>query len=195
MPDLVRPAVPRGVMGTRPQPSLSVDELTIRPWRASDVPALVAAYADEAIQRWHVRAMTAAEARRWIGSRAEHWTRETGADWAVTDRDTVVGRVGVRRLYLAEGFGEAAYWVLPAARGRAVAARALTAVTGWMFALGLDRMELAHSTLNTASCRVAAKAGYAYEGTMRGRGRHADGPHDMHLHARLRDEVQDSSGS
>jgi RimJ/RimL family protein N-acetyltransferase len=187
MPEIVKPAVPRGVMGMQPQPSLSVDELTIRPWRASDVPAVVGAYADESIQRWNLRTMNEIEARWWIDSWAERWSRETGADWAVTDQDTVVGRVGVRRLYLADGFGEAAYWVLPAARRRAVATRALGAVTDWMFALGLNRMELTHSTRNTPSCRVAERAGYTYEGTMRGRGLHADGWHDMHLHARLRE--------
>jgi RimJ/RimL family protein N-acetyltransferase len=186
MPDLVEPAVPAGRMGGRSQPSLSVDELTIRPWTAADVPILVAAYAEEDIQRWHARSLTEEEAREWVAHWADRWARETGADWAVADGDAVLGRVGVRRLYLSDGFGEAAYWVLPAARGRGVAGRALTAVTDWMFALGLNRLELAHSTLNRASCRVAEKAGYAYEGTMRGRTRHADGYHDMHLHGRLR---------
>lgn len=177
--------MPAGRMGGRPQPCLSVDELTIRPWTAHDVPVIVAAYADEDIQRWHVRSLGEGEATAWAARWADRWRHETGADWAVAEGGTVLGRVGIRRLELAEGFGEAAYWVLPAARGRAVAPRALTAVTDWMFALGLHRMELTHSTRNAASCRVAEKAGYAYEGTMHGRGLHADGYHDMHLHARL----------
>ncbi|GAA4494964.1 GNAT family N-acetyltransferase [Actinoallomurus oryzae] len=185
MPELVEPAVPAGRMGGRPQPCLSVDELTIRPWAPPDVPVLVAAYANEDIRRWHARSLTEDEAVEWVSQRTDRWRREAGADWAVAEGDTVLGRVGLRRLSLAEGLGEAAYWVLPAARGRAVAARALTAVTDWMFALGLNRMELAHSTLNRASCRAAEKAGYAYEGTMRGHSRHTDGYHDMHLHARL----------
>ena len=53
--------------------------------------------------------------------------------------------------------------------------------------VGLHRIELHHATGNAASCRVADKAGYALEGTMRQRTLHADGWHDMHLHARLRD--------
>jgi RimJ/RimL family protein N-acetyltransferase len=187
MPLLVEPASPAGRIGGRPQPSLPVNELTVRPWRLSDVPQLVAAYQDPDIQRWHVRSLTEDEAREWVTSWAERWSEESGADWAIAEGDTVVGRIGLRRLSLSEGHGEAAYWVLPQARGRAVAARALTALTGWLFAqVGLNRVELAHSTANPASCRVAEKAGYAYEGTMRGRGLHADGWHDMHLHARLR---------
>jgi [ribosomal protein S5]-alanine N-acetyltransferase len=38
---------------------------------------------------------------------------------------------------------------------------------------------------NQASCRVGAKAGYELEGIMRGALLHADGWHDMHLHARV----------
>ncbi|MFC7614839.1 GNAT family N-acetyltransferase [Actinokineospora soli] len=52
--------------------------------------------------------------------------------------------------------------------------------------LKLHRLYLDHSTANTASCRVATKAGFTPEGTLRGAGLHADGWHDMHLHSRLR---------
>ena len=77
--------------------------------------------------------------------------------------------------------------MLPAARGRNVAARALGALTEWAFSkLGLHRIELVHSVANQASCRVADKAGYLAEGTKRQQTLHADGWHDMHLHARLR---------
>lgn len=93
---------------------------------------------------------------------------------------------------LDEGEAEAGYWVMPAARGRNMAARALGAVSDWMFTqVGLHRIVLSHSTNNPASCRVAAKAGYLHEGTMRQQGLHADGWHDMHLHARLRTELPD----
>jgi [ribosomal protein S5]-alanine N-acetyltransferase len=89
-------------------------------------------------------------------------------------------------LDLAAGRGEAAFWVLPDARGRGVAVRALHAATAWMFGeAGFHRLELVHSTLNEASCRVAHWTGYRFEGTQRGQGLHEDGWHDMHLHARL----------
>jgi RimJ/RimL family protein N-acetyltransferase len=104
----------------------------------------------------------------------------------VVDTSEVVGQVSLRRLVLHEGLAEVSYWVLSAARGRRVAPRALSAVTAWSFAaLGLHRVELYHSTSNAASCRVAQRAGFAAEGTKRGEVRHADGWHDMHIHARL----------
>jgi ribosomal-protein-alanine N-acetyltransferase len=72
------------------------------------------------------------------------------------------------------------------ARGAGVAPRALQAGTSWALGdLGLHRVELVHSTTNRASCRVAAKAGYELEGTKRGDLLHADGWHDMHLHAKI----------
>lgn len=48
-----------------------------------------------------------------------------------------------------------------------------------------DAQQMLHSTLNPASCRVAEKAGFALEGTRREAALHADGHHDMHLHARI----------
>lgn len=188
MPELVPPAVPAGRLRAQAQPRLPVDELVLRPWEPGDAARVAEAYADPEIQRWHVRSMTEAEALAWVRSWPERWEAETGAGWAVVEDGILLGRVGFRALDLAEGVGEAAYWVVPAARGRGVAPRALRAVTAWMFDhVGLHRIELVHSTGNAASCRVAEKAGYALEGTKRRHGLHADGRHDMHLHARLRD--------
>jgi ribosomal-protein-alanine N-acetyltransferase len=42
--------------------------------------------------------------------------------------------------------------------------------------------------MNPVSCRVAENAGYRLEGTKRAEAMHADGWHDMHLHARLSDD-------
>ncbi|GAA2886547.1 acetyltransferase [Actinoplanes cyaneus] len=99
---------------------------------------------------------------------------------------TVAGQVGLRRVDLGEGLAAISYWVLPEFRGRRIAPRALAALTSWAFGqLGLHRLELSHSTANQASCRVAEQAGYRVEGVKRSEARHADGWHDMHLHARL----------
>jgi [ribosomal protein S5]-alanine N-acetyltransferase len=191
MAELVPPAIPAGRLSGGPQPRLGAGELVLRPWTPADVARVVEAYGDDAIRRWHVRSMDEAEALRWIDERAERWEAETGVDWAVAEGDRVVGRVGFRDLELSQGRAEAAFWVLPAARGRGVAARALAAATAWMFDLaGFHRLELRHSPLNEASCRVAARAGYRLEATQREHGLHADGWHDMHLHARLKGDPE-----
>lgn len=186
VPSLIAPAVAPGRMARLPQPEIDAGDLRLRPWRPSDRLAVVAAYADPAIQRWHCRSMTDDEARDWIDAWPGRWGQETGAGWAVVAASGVVGQISLRRLVLREGLAEVSYWVLPVARGRRVAPRALSALTAWSFAtLGLHRMELYHSTSNPASCRVAQQAGFAAEGIKRGEAYHADGWHDMHIHARL----------
>jgi RimJ/RimL family protein N-acetyltransferase len=173
-------------MARLPQPEIPVGALRLRPWRPADRAAVVAAYADPDIRRWHCRSMTGDEARDWIDGWAGRWRDETGAGWAVAGGSGVLGQISLRRIDLAEGLAEVSYWVLPAARGRRVAPRALAALATWSFvALGLHRLEALHSTANPASCRVATRAGFVAEGTRRREARHTDGWHDMHAHARL----------
>jgi len=165
---------------------LSIDELRLRPWQVDDADVWVQAYQNPAIERWHVRTLDHDEAVQYLESLAGLWQSEDKADWAVTDSaGDVLGRIGLNGIDLYEGAASFAYWTLPPARGRQVAPRAVQAVTDWAFSLGFHRLSLRHSVLNEASCRVAEKAGYAYEATNRLDGRHADGWHDMHLHARL----------
>ena len=186
MPLLVEPHLPAGSINRRPQPTLDLGDLVVRPWSSADVDAVVEAYADTAIQQWHARTMTPAEADRWIARWTSEWSAETGASWAVAAGHVVLGQVGLRLIDLAEGNAHISYWVRPEARGRGHAPRALAALTAWSLGeLGLHRLELNHATGNEASCRVATKAGYAVEGTKRSQGLHADGWHDMHMHARL----------
>jgi RimJ/RimL family protein N-acetyltransferase len=178
------------------QPSIAGDGVLLRPWQAADRAAVVAAYADPAIRRWHARSMDDDEARAWIADWPRRWAAETDAGWAVLESDavagpTVAGQISLRHLDLQEGLAGVSYWVLPAARGRRVAPRALAALSGWAFGtLGLHRIEVAHSTRNPASCRVATVAGFTAEGVKRSEAKHADGWHDMHLHARLAGEVR-----
>jgi RimJ/RimL family protein N-acetyltransferase len=168
------------------QPEIHAQGLLLRPWRPSDRPAVLAAYADPAIQRWHCRSMDDEEARDWIASWPGRWRGETGAGWAVLDGADVAGQISLRRLDLVEGLAVVSYWVLPDARGRRIAPRALAALAAWSFeTLRMHRVEVYHSVANVASCRVAEQAGFAAEGTKRSEARHADGWHDVHLHARL----------
>lgn len=189
MPVLVAPALPPGTLTGRPQPVLGADGLVLRPWSEEDVDAVVAAYADPGIQRWHVRSMTPDEAAAWIVARNHLWVSETGAEWAVTEGGRLVGRAGLNHLNMTDGVGNLAYWVVPEARGRRVAPRAVELVTGWAFGVGVPRLQLEHSTRNVASCRVAERSGFVVEGTLRSHWVHADGRHDMHLHARLRPDA------
>jgi [ribosomal protein S5]-alanine N-acetyltransferase len=194
MPYLVTPVVPVGRLRERgQQPVLrAAGGLVRRPWRPGDAEVVLEAYADPAIQQWNLRTFESLEeAGAWIAQWEGRWRAERDGCWAVTgDTGVVLGRVALRDIHLADGRGQITYWVLPAARGQGVATRATAEVARWgLDELGLHRLELLHSTANPSSCRVAAKAGFALEGTLRSAMRHPDGWHDMHLHARVRGDV------
>ncbi|MBL7258719.1 GNAT family N-acetyltransferase [Paractinoplanes lichenicola] len=182
------PTIVPGSLAAHPQPELTIDDLVLRPWADTDAPVFLGAYRDPAIQRWHTRQPADEEqVRTWFAQYRQAWAQERGASWAVTRDGEVLGRTALGRFDLDDGNAVCAYWVLPAARGAGVAPRALTAVSAWALGeAGFHRLHLSHSTRNDASCRVATKAGFQFEGTKRSEAVHADGRHDMHLHARIR---------
>jgi RimJ/RimL family protein N-acetyltransferase len=151
---------------------------------------VAAAYQDPEIQRWHVqRADSVAEAEEWITAWRGGWTAETAAHWAVVDArtDALLGRVALKSLRFADGTATVAYWTVPQARGKGICPRTVETMASWAFAsAGFHRLDLEHSMRNEASCRVAEKTGFDAEGVRRSAWLHADGRHDVHLHARLR---------
>ncbi len=191
MPGLVAPAVPVGCLAVRPQPTLAAGSgVLLRPWSLGDAQAVMDAYHDQAIQRWHVqRADSLAEARAWIAGWQGGWAAETGAHWAVTDAGSgiLLGRAALKHLKFSDGTADVAYWTVPAARGKGVCPQAVEAMASWAFEVaGFHRLDLEHAVGNTASCRVAEKTGFAAEGVRRSAWLLADGRHDVHAHARLR---------
>ncbi|MFC8873077.1 GNAT family N-acetyltransferase [Streptomyces sp. NPDC057148] len=191
MPYLTSPVLPPGTLSRTPQPTLPTgDGLLLRPWRTADAPAVHAAFQDPVMHQWHIRAADSEEeVRGWIAEWQRGWEQERNVQWAVADAagDRLLGRVALRQMELGDGVAEVAYWTTAAARGRGVAARATRTLARWALDdIGFQRLELSHAVANEASCRVAVKAGFALEGTKRSALRHADGWHDMHLHARIR---------
>ncbi|MEV8535596.1 GNAT family N-acetyltransferase [Streptomyces sp. NPDC051211] len=184
----VPPVVPAGRLARNPQPVLSLPGgLELRPWRLTDADALVAAGQDPAIRQWNrLPAASPGEARQRIERMKERRQNEQSAIWAIArpDGGEAVGLIGWGDIDLRGGSAEIVYWLLPAARGGGVAVEAVQRVTRWALEdLGLHRLRLCHAVANPASCRVAVKAGYLLEGTMRSALLHADGWHDQHLHA------------
>ncbi|MEN5074157.1 GNAT family N-acetyltransferase [Isoptericola cucumis] len=172
------------------QPVLDVPAVRarLRPWSGDDAPAVRAVYADDAVRRWHARTFDSdEEARAMLEGWREGWSNGSESSWAVVDAasDALLGRIAVK-LFDPHGVGALAYWTAPAARGRGVAPAAAQVATAWAFDAGFHRVELVHSSDNAASCRVAEKAGIPGEAVLRQSVRHADGWHDMHLHARTR---------
>ncbi|MFK0297517.1 GNAT family N-acetyltransferase [Streptomyces sp. NPDC090442] len=191
MPSSVPPVVRPGSLSSSTQPSLEGEGIVLRPWRLTDVGVVRMALADERIQRWNLLAGSSdADAYAWIRGWEECWRREAGVGWAALRPDGVpVGYVSLQHLHLAGGTARCSFWVLPEHRGHGWATHALGTAARWAFdVVGLYRLALAHSVANPASCRTASKAGFAAEGIRRSAVLHLDGWHDMHEHARVKED-------
>jgi RimJ/RimL family protein N-acetyltransferase len=85
---------------------------------------------------------------------------------------------------------EIGYGVRPHAHGQGFATEALVAVSRWaLTAGGLQRTWLRVNTDNLASLRVAQKAAFTLEGTLRRASLEEDGLHDVAVLALLDDEI------
>ncbi|MET7705706.1 GNAT family N-acetyltransferase [Micromonospora sp. NPDC005413] len=173
---------------------LTAADLLLRPWRDEDAPAVRGALRDPAIAQWNPQGGGPIDdevALLWVRRRAD-WSSGGHASMAVTSAadGELLGSVSLHRIH--DGDASIGYWTMPAARGRGVAVRAVVRLTDWAFAdLRLHRVELCHAVANPASCRVADRAGYPAEGTLRESYRYGDGRrYDEHLHARLATDRQ-----
>jgi RimJ/RimL family protein N-acetyltransferase len=83
----------------------------------------------------------------------------------------VSGLLGVIGLHARDPtMREVGYWMAPWARGRGIMTDAVRLACGWGFdELGLGRIEWWANVGNQASRRVAEKAGFTMEGTVRAR--------------------------
>jgi RimJ/RimL family protein N-acetyltransferase len=187
---LIAPVVSPGSFGHLPQPALDVDERSfLRPWTLEDTATVVEAYSDPEIQRWMPYFYDVTEAEGVIERWGDAWRNETGACWAIATRfdNAAFGRFAFQTIDLISGSAEIAYWLLPHSRGNGYAPIATSSISRWAFdQLGLHRLELVHSVKNVASCRVAVRAAFELEGTLKSECLYQDGWHDTHLHARVR---------
>ncbi len=143
--------------------TLEDDELLLRPPTDEDVPALTDALQDPEIPRW-TRVPSP-----YTEDHAQAWLASTGEDrFLIVERETgeLLGGVGLRAPE--DGVAEIGYWVRREARGRGIAPRAVRLVSEWgLRERGLARISLMTEPANTASQRVAEKAGYRREGLLR----------------------------
>jgi len=190
VPYLVAPAIAQRFLANSGQPSIQVrDSAVLRPWALSDAGAVIRAFDDPTIQRWHARRVDSVdEAQALISSWIDSWATKSECHWALVDEvsGTLLGRVALKGIDLFDGSAGVAYWIVPDSRGRGLCVDAVTAVSNWAFRdAGFHRVSIEHSTANPASCRAAQKALFTIEGVRRGAAQHADGWHDMCLHSRL----------
>ena len=151
---------------------ISAPPLILRTWQAADGPALVR-YANNRKIWLNLRDIfphpyTSEEAHRWL-ARCAGATGEP-ADLAIEFAREAIGGVGlqfftdVHRLT-----AEIGYWLGEPFWGRGFATLAVKAVTDYGFAtFDLHRVQATVFEWNPASARVLEKAGYTFEGRLRG---------------------------
>ena len=178
-----------------PTPPLRDDTVLLRSVRARDVPQITAACQDPDIQRWTKVPSPYADsdARGWIaGMRAKRNGGEA-LELAIARRDggALLGAIGLLRLNWRNQTGEIGYWIAPDQRGVGAATAALRLFSRWALGpLDLERVELRIDPDNSGSRRVASKAGFVHEGTLRRALVTRDRPRDLAVYGLLRGDLR-----
>lgn len=170
-------------------PVLRSDACVLRPFRTSDVDAVVEGCADPVTQRWLgglPTPYTAGDALGYIQSREEEHASGRGIYWALGDpvSDECIGSFGLMGVERTTGTAEIGYWVHPKARGRGVATAATrlvvrhAAIATEDGGIGLRRLTLRAAVTNAASAKVAERAGFVASGRARAAERLGDGTYE-----------------
>jgi RimJ/RimL family protein N-acetyltransferase len=178
-----------------PSPPLGDDVVALRPWRETDVPALLDAFSDPWFARfsdWAPETETAAHAYLALSERA----RERGEqiEFALVEpraHGAVLGGGSLNSVNLQQGRAAVGYWLAPHARGRGVVTHAVRLIAQWAFDdVGVARLELTCGPDNLASQRVAERCGFTREGLLRSHVPFKDGRRDTVLFALLPGELR-----
>jgi RimJ/RimL family protein N-acetyltransferase len=175
-------------------PVLQTPRLRLRAWRETDGDRLVQASNDTRLRRFiphsplpHVPADVPAYLLR-LQQTASEGSRLA---WCVADRDSdeALGNVALFD-FETDGTAQLGYWAHPRARGRGVLGEAARAVADWALTadpagFGLRRLYLLTAVSNTASQRVAERAGFAHVGTERSSAPVGPGHEDSRVYDRL----------
>ncbi len=149
---------------------LTIGDIIMRPWRDSDVAALLDACQDPEIARWVSipQPYTLDDAYAHIEETRSMWRDGSGAAFAVVSgaSDSLLGTVA--------RFGPDGHqatlgcWVAREARGNGVGTRAIRAVADWTFAAtDVVRIDAFIMVGNEGSERMVQRAGFQREGVLR----------------------------
>lgn len=109
---------------------------------------------------------TSLEASAWVGRQQKRHAEAAGFSFTIARRsdDVAIGHCGLWLKELDEGRASAGYAIIPSKRKQGYGADALMALTAFAWTVpGLHRIELFIEPWNTASRRMAERAGYREE--------------------------------
>jgi len=169
---------------------VDTSRLRLRPFTADDVDDALRAVDDPEIRRWLPWA-DGYDRDRAVDfcTREAHSDPESKVTWAIDSDDHLVGSIGLTRADWGNAKAEVGYWVAPWARRRGYAVEAVRGVAAYAYSIGLHRVELLAAVDNTASRKVAERAGFVREGILREASRQGKGYTDMVLYAQLSGDI------
>jgi ribosomal-protein-alanine N-acetyltransferase len=132
---------------------------------------------------------SAQEARAYIDRQRGRLAEGKGFSFVIAEAETGrgVGHIGLWLTGLDHGRASAGYSVVPSARGRGLAAAALTALTSFAWTIPeLHRVELYIEPWNAGSIKTAERAGFDREGLLRSHQEIGGRRRDMVLYATVR---------
>jgi RimJ/RimL family protein N-acetyltransferase len=147
-------------------------EIALREWAADDLPAIVDPLNEAEIARWTrvPSPYTEAHAREFLHSVAQRRAHGEEVVLAIVGAATgeLLGSASIRIESHEHGRAELGYLVFAHARGRGVATRAVRLLSRYSFdGLEMHRVGILVAVGNSASQRVAEKAGFTREGMLR----------------------------
>ncbi|MFC7531833.1 GNAT family N-acetyltransferase [Actinoplanes sp. GCM10030250] len=179
------------------QPSIPAGRLVLRPFRADDIDWVHRVSLEPAVQ--HFLGLPSPYRREHaeffvLQMCVAGWETRERAEFVIEDAGTGerLGRAGLALTPI--GVGQIGYWMAAEARGRGVATDAAKVLCRWAFdELRLEVVEWRAEVGNHPSRRVAEKAGFQVEGTLRRRLLHRGALVDAWVGSLLNEEAPRSS--
>ncbi|ACZ90053.1 GNAT family N-acetyltransferase [Streptosporangium roseum] len=174
-----------------PDLSVTTERLTLRPFAPADAGRIRAV-----VEARHAFLPPGAPGHpsgisQWLAHGVHELHRSgQGVHLAMDADGLVVGAISLFKTLWGAGTAEVGYGVHPMHRGRGYAPEAVRGLVRRLFeTTALRRIELRANLDNTASLRVAEKAGFVREGVLRAAELEDDGPHDVVVFGLLRTDL------
>jgi ribosomal-protein-serine acetyltransferase len=168
--------------------------LVMRAWREDDTQiALDIVLANrehlQTFMRWMTPDYSIESARQFIAEAIVSRLRKKNLGLAIFREGVLIGSVGLNTFNLPARTTEIGYWVAKDAQGDGVVTKACRTLIQYVFDdLGLNRIELRCSTVNTRSAAVAERLGFTREGTLRQAEFINEKPHDFYIYGLLAED-------
>lgn len=136
---------------------------------------------------WVAGMQTAAQEAAFLQMTLEHYAAHQSLNLVVHYQDEQAGMISFNHLDHENHAADIGYWLGVAYQGQNIMHRAVSGMCALGFTdLALHRLVIRAAVDNTASNRVAQKAGFTLEGVIRDNELLADGYHDENQYSRLK---------